>query len=56
MRIAVNTIIFLGLFFVILPLIIQIIVCKNTKGKWGPYNTYLIFSKHNFVVNRPNVF
>lgn len=35
MRIAINTIIFLGLFFIILPLIIQIIVCKNTKGRWG---------------------
>lgn len=35
MRLAVNTIIFLGLFLIILPLIIQIIVCKNTKGKWG---------------------
>lgn len=35
MRIAVNTIIFVGLFLIILPLIIQIIVCKNTKGKWG---------------------
>lgn len=35
MRLAVNTIIFLGLFFIIVPLIIQIIVCKNTKGRWG---------------------
>ena len=35
MRLALNTVIFLGLFFIIIPLIIQIIVCKNTKGSWG---------------------
>ncbi len=35
MKIALNTIIFVGLFLVVLPLIIQIIVCKNTKGRWG---------------------
>ena len=35
MRLALNTTIFLGLFFIILPLIIQIIVCKNTKRRWG---------------------
>lgn len=35
MVIALNTVIFLGLFFIILPLIIQIMVCKNTKGRWG---------------------
>lgn len=35
MRLALNTAIFLGLFVIIFPLIIQIIVCKNTKGKWG---------------------
>ena len=35
MKLALNTIIFVGLFLVVLPLIIQIIVCKNTKGRWG---------------------
>ena len=35
MKIALNTILFVGLFLVVLPLIIQIIVCKNTKGRWG---------------------
>lgn len=35
MKVALNTIIFVGLFLVVLPLIIQIIVCKNTKGRWG---------------------
>ena len=35
MRLALNTVIFLGLFLVVLPLIIQIIVCKNTKVGWG---------------------
>ena len=35
MRLALNTVIFIGLFLVVIPLIIQIIVCKNTKGSWG---------------------
>lgn len=35
MKTGLSLIIVLGIFTFVLPLIIQIIICKNTKGPWG---------------------
>lgn len=35
MKTGLSLFIVLGIFTFLIPLIIQIIVCKNTKGRWG---------------------